>query len=351
MSTPIDSEARLSSLEKVPSTILKPRSFAFTWPCGVFALLLLTTLSSGCARSAKVDAAPAPVVAVVNVARHDLSNKLEIASEFQPFQEIDVYAKVSGYIQKLYVDWGTHVKQGQMLADLEIPELQQQLQQDEATVHRGESDLERAREELNRANSAYNVAHLTYTRLADVQKTQPGLVAQQDIDVSEGKDVEASAGLSAAKDALAAAEQALAGRQSRARKRQGPLRVRAHHRSFRRRGDRDSTPTRAPCLPAGTSSNIGRSGALPSFAKRSAAPGDPRAGKGRAGYSPRRSHRREGLGDGKDLSRKDRALLRPDRHANAHDAHRSGSTQSEIRAGAGNVCIGADSAARRRRTL
>lgn len=210
MSTPIDSEAHRSSFEKAPSATLEPHSFAFTWPRGLFVLLLLTTLFSGCARSAKVDAAPAPVVGVVNVARHDLSNTLEIASEFEPYQEIDVYAKVSGYIQKLYVDWGTHVKEGQPMADLEIPELEQQLEADQATVHRSESDLQRASEELNRANSSYKVAHLTYTRLQGVQKSQPGLISQEDIDVSEGKDVEANAGVSASKDALAAAEQALA---------------------------------------------------------------------------------------------------------------------------------------------
>ena len=177
----------------------------------LFAILMVTAVFSGCARPAKVDASgSAPVVAVVNVVRHDLANTLEIASEFQPYQEIEVYAKVSGYVQKLNINWGTHVKAGQVLADLEIPELQQQLQEDEATVRRSESDVERAREELNRANSAYKVAHLTYSRLADVQKSQPGLVAQEDIDVSEGKDLEASAGVSAAKASLASAEQALA---------------------------------------------------------------------------------------------------------------------------------------------
>jgi RND family efflux transporter MFP subunit len=177
----------------------------------LLALLMAPVLLAGCARTGKVDAAVgAPVAAVVTVARHDLANTLEIASEFEPYQEIEVYAKVSGYIQKLYVDWGTHVKEGQPLADLEIPELEQQLQEDQATIHRNESELDRAREELTRANSAYKVAHLTYSRLADVQKSQPGLVAQEDIDVSEGKDVEANAGVSAAKDALASAEQAVA---------------------------------------------------------------------------------------------------------------------------------------------
>lgn len=141
-------------------------------------------------------------VAAVKVARHDISNELEIASEFLPFQEVDVYAKVSGYIQKLNVDWGTHVKQGQVLAVLEIPELQQQIQQDEAAA-------QRADEELSRAKSVYSVAHVTYTRLLDVQKTRPELIAQQDMDVAQGKDLEAGAGVSAAQQALLAAKAAL----------------------------------------------------------------------------------------------------------------------------------------------
>jgi RND family efflux transporter MFP subunit len=145
----------------------------------------------------------------VKVTRGNIADSLEIASEFQPFQEVDVYAKVSGYIQKLYVDFGTHVKQGQLLAVLEIPELQQQLQQDEASVRRSDQELTRAREDLNRAQSAYTVAHLTYTRLADVQKSRPELVAQQEIDVAKGKDLEADADVSAQKAALAGAEQAL----------------------------------------------------------------------------------------------------------------------------------------------
>lgn len=178
------------------------------------ALLLFSGFFAGCGNARKAEAdnpSNAPRVAVVKVTRRDLTSKLQIASEFQPFQEIDVFAKVSGYIQKLNVEWGMHVKRGQLLAVLEIPELQQQLEQDEAAVHRSEHDLARAREEVSRAESAYKVAHLTYTRLADVQKTRPELVAQQEIDVAQGRDLEASAGTSSAKDSLAAAEQGLLG--------------------------------------------------------------------------------------------------------------------------------------------
>jgi RND family efflux transporter MFP subunit len=102
------------------------------------------------------------------------------------------------------------VKQGQLLAVLEIPELQQQLIQDQASVHQAEQNVSRAREEQSRAQSAYDVAHITYTRLADVQKNRPELVAQQEVDVAQGKNLEANAGVSASKAALAGAEQGLA---------------------------------------------------------------------------------------------------------------------------------------------
>ena len=172
-------------------------------------VIVLSAFANGCGDAHKADGANVPPAAVVKVQRKSLSSTLEISSEFLPYQEIDVYAKVSGYIQKLYVDWGTHVKHGQLLAVLEIPELQQQLLQDEASVRRSEQEVSRAREEQSRAESAYSVAHITYTRLADVQKSRPELVAQQEIDVAQGKDLEASAGVSSSKDALSAAEQAL----------------------------------------------------------------------------------------------------------------------------------------------
>ena len=266
MTTGTDREARLSSEGCLPHINRAPERSNKTRTCAsrargfsLLALPALTGILAGCARPARVDAsANAPVVAVVNVARRDLANTLEIASEFQPYQEIEVYAKVSGYVQKLYINWGTHVKAGQVLADLEIPELQQQLQEDEATVRRSESDLERAREDLTRANSAYKVAHLTYQRLADVQKSQPGLVAQQDIDVSEGKDVEASAGVSAAKDSLASAEQALAAAKATLDKDKALYAYSHITAPF----DGVVTAMNAytgALLPAGTSSNIGNS--------------------------------------------------------------------------------------------
>ena len=69
----------------------------------------------------------AETVAVARVQRGDLSNTLSIAGEFKAFQDVDVHAKVAGYIKVIYVDVGDHVKAGQTLAILEVPELAAQL--------------------------------------------------------------------------------------------------------------------------------------------------------------------------------------------------------------------------------
>ena len=181
---------------------------------GLLVMLFLSALfiegcgSTGTAKSE--DPANAPPAAVVRAVRKDISNDLQIASELQPFQEVNVYAKVSGYIEKLQVDWGTHVHRGQVLAVLEIPELQQQIEVDQAAVLRSQQDLVRSREDLSQAESKYAIADLTYKRLAAVLETRPGLVAQEEIDVANGKDLEAKAGASGAKAAASAAEQALA---------------------------------------------------------------------------------------------------------------------------------------------
>jgi RND family efflux transporter MFP subunit len=149
------------------------------------------------------------VAPVVRIARRNLSTHLEIASEFIPYQEIDVHAKVSGYVQKLLINWGTHVQKGQLMAVLEVPELQAVVARDEAAVQRSKQDVAGAQEKLIHDQSAYRVAHLTYTRYADVQKTQPGLVAQEEVDVAQGKNEETAAAVAADKDALAAAQQEL----------------------------------------------------------------------------------------------------------------------------------------------
>jgi RND family efflux transporter MFP subunit len=146
-------------------------------------------------------------VAVARATRGDVEQALTIEAEFRPFQEIDVHAKVSGYLKSITVDVGDRVQAGQLLAVLEVPELQDEIQQDEAVTRRGEDEVKRAQADLERTESAHEVAHLAATRLASVMKERPNLVAQQDIDEATGRDRVAEAQVATAKASLASAEQ------------------------------------------------------------------------------------------------------------------------------------------------
>jgi RND family efflux transporter MFP subunit len=150
-----------------------------------------------------------PPAAVVRLERRAIANTLKISGEFKPFQDVDVHAKVAGYIKVIYVDVGTHVKQGQTLAILEVPELAAQLAGADAAVRRAMEEIGRAQGDLERAKSTHAAMHLAYKRLNDAAKTREGLVAQQELDDAQAKDLEAEAQVSSAKSAFSAAQQEL----------------------------------------------------------------------------------------------------------------------------------------------
>src|SRR5262249_27806896 len=87
---------------------------------GLVAVVAIVPLAvaTGCtSRQAAAGAAAddRPSVAVARAARADLSETLTMAAEFRPFEEIDVHAKVAGYVKAIYVDVGSRVKAGELL--------------------------------------------------------------------------------------------------------------------------------------------------------------------------------------------------------------------------------------------
>ena len=173
----------------------------------------------GCSRggvvSAKSVPQPAPVVGFTEVTERPMAQHLTVSSELVPFQEIDVYAKEAGYVKTLNVDYGSRVRKGDVMAVLEVPELEAQIQQDQATIKARNDDVARAQSQVERAKAQYDVAHLQYTRLADVAKTKPGLVAQQEVDDAQGKDLAAGSNLDAVKGMLDTAKSEVAVAQAR----------------------------------------------------------------------------------------------------------------------------------------
>jgi len=175
--------------------------------------LALISLSSSCSSNAdkSVQASgPSLTVGVTKVTKKSLGRDITLSSELVPFQEIDVYAKESGYVKKLLVDYGTHVRAGQVMAVLEIPELQAQLDQDEAEIKNAGNQVTRAQHELGRYQAQYRAVHLQYTRLNEVFQSQPGIVAQQEVDDAQGRDLAASSQVDAGQASLEAAQSQLA---------------------------------------------------------------------------------------------------------------------------------------------
>jgi RND family efflux transporter MFP subunit len=176
-----------------------------------FAIALVVDLSS-CSgdRSDHVQAnGPTITVGVTKVVKKTLGRDITLSSELVPFQEIDVYAKESGYVKKLMVDYGSRVKAGQVMAILEIPELEAQLQEDQAEIKNALNQVTRAQHELGRYQAQYKALHLQYTRLNSVFQSQPGIVAQQEVDDAQGKDLAASSQVDAGQAALEAAQSQL----------------------------------------------------------------------------------------------------------------------------------------------
>ncbi len=157
----------------------------------------------------------AVTVGVTQVSRHSLQRQLTVSSELVPFQEIDVYAKEAGYVSKLLVDYGSHVSKGQLLAVLEIPELEAQLQQDQAAIKSLADQVTNAQNQLSRVEAQHKVIHLEYERLNGVAQTKPGLVAQQEVDDVQGRDLAAEAQVEAGKSNLEAARSNLAASQAK----------------------------------------------------------------------------------------------------------------------------------------
>ena len=161
------------------------------------------------ASSAEPRAGEAVTVGVTTVALKPISRQLTVSSELVPYQETDVFAKESGYVKTLNVDYGDRVKKDQVMAVLEIPELQQLLAQDAAAIQKYADQVTHAQKQVDLYKAQYKVAHLQYTRLRDVAESKKGLVAQQEVDNNEGKDLAAAAQVEVGESALLAAQSQL----------------------------------------------------------------------------------------------------------------------------------------------
>ena len=186
-------EPKMNSSRKLSSIIIAWVAMIFLAAGGV--VWFFSRRATGFGPSSKP---VAPVtVAVVRIERSDFVRELTVQAEFRPLQEVELHAKVAGFLDRILVDIGDRVEVGQILAELEIPELNADLEHARAVVSRSEA-------EVARGEASYQETHLGYTRLAEVNKQQPNLVAEQDLDTVRSKDLVAAASLAAAREQVKA---------------------------------------------------------------------------------------------------------------------------------------------------
>ena len=174
--------------------------------CGLAGAALL----AGCKSSAPPPAT-IPTVPVATVGKATLANDLTLTAEFLPYQDVDVMAKVAGYVKTISVDIGDHVQQGQVLAVLEAPEIQSDVARAKAGVAAAEANIVTAQAAVQRAQATAGMTKLSFQRLQEVATKDKGLVPRQDIDVAQSRQMEAEAQLASAESSVQAARDAKAG--------------------------------------------------------------------------------------------------------------------------------------------
>ncbi|SPE40864.1 Efflux transporter, RND family, MFP subunit [Candidatus Sulfopaludibacter sp. SbA3] len=144
-----------------------------------------------------------PMVNVVKVKRSSTTGNLVLPGNIQAVTEAPILARASGYIRKRYVDIGDRVQAGQVVAEIEAPELDQQIRQAKAAVDQANSGVQQAEASLQQGRSNENLARVTAERWKKL--LDKGVVSRQDNDTYQMQWAAQQANVQALEKAVAAA--------------------------------------------------------------------------------------------------------------------------------------------------
>ena len=148
------------------------------------------------------DAIPQVNVAKVVQAPSDVT--LTFPGNITPLTEAYIYARASGYVKKRYVDIGDRVKQGQLLAEIDSPELDNQVSQAKASLAQAQGQAAQAQAQLENQEAQRDLARVTWERYRNLQAR--GAIARQDADQQETNFHTSEAGVRAAQSSVTAAD-------------------------------------------------------------------------------------------------------------------------------------------------
>jgi len=138
-------------------------------------VLILIGIAEQCAWSQAIELVP--------VVKKPLSRTVDLPGEFQPFMNVELIARVQGYVESVLVDRGSVVKQGDLLVVLSAPEMKAQIAAAESRVQAAEADRLQAESKLTSLEATLTAAEATYNRLKTASAT-PGAVAGNELEVA-----------------------------------------------------------------------------------------------------------------------------------------------------------------------
>ncbi len=151
-----------------------PRSGRVGWIAVLVVLVLAALFVFGYQRRHRIETVAAsaaqrqhddlPVVNVEKVHRAAATSELLLPGNITPVTQAFIYARASGYVRRRLVDIGDHVKQGQLLAEIESPELDQQVQQARAALAQAGQQAQQSQHELENSRSQLELARGTWDR-------------------------------------------------------------------------------------------------------------------------------------------------------------------------------------------
>ncbi len=185
-------------------------------------LWFITTFSTlitcaSCSRNGGADSAlaqtgTAPItITVTKAQQRDLVDRIDLTGNLTADEQVTVYAKVPGYLKNIHFDIGGRVRQGQLIAELEVPEMTTALTEKRAAVVKAQASLEQARAAVEQNQAEAEFAQINYQRLKNIHDRDADVLPGQDVDQARASHGVASGKLKSAEAQVKVAEAVVTG--------------------------------------------------------------------------------------------------------------------------------------------
>jgi RND family efflux transporter MFP subunit len=193
----------------IPTDLATPSGFSIAIAVGAFVLLLVVLFLVGwipahreqtqVREEAVARSQMLPVVSYATPVPTTGSHDVILPCNVKANQATAIYTRTNGYLKKWYYDIGQHVESGQLMADIDTPEVDAELKQSQASLEQNKAAVVKAQADLE-------LARVTLNRYKDAQSKSPGSVTQEDVDTRQSAYDDAGAALKQAEANVNAAE-------------------------------------------------------------------------------------------------------------------------------------------------